>query len=266
MIKIIFSDMDGTLLDENGQLPPDFDEVMAELKKRNVIFAPASGRQYYALLRQLDKYKDDFMFLAENGTYGAYKGKEIFSNVIDKTEYLRVLQQLLTLGDIYPVVCGKKCSYILERWREHIAELDAFYTVSQYVDSYEEIHDDFIKLAVADCVGQDADKNIYQPMLNFPTKLAITLSSNVWVDFMNPEANKGWAVKNVQRIMYFKPEECAAFGDYLNDYEMMQSVYYSYAMANAHPKLKEVARFEAPSHKEYGVMQQIRAFIDQGLI
>ena len=104
MIKIIFSDMDGTLLDENGQLPPDFDEVMAELKKRNVIFAPASGRQYYALLRQLDKYKDDFMFLAENGTYGAYKGKEIFSNVIDKTEYLRVLQQLLTLGDIYPVV------------------------------------------------------------------------------------------------------------------------------------------------------------------
>ena len=37
MIKIIFSDMDGTLLDENGQLPPDFDEVMSELKKRNVI-------------------------------------------------------------------------------------------------------------------------------------------------------------------------------------------------------------------------------------
>lgn len=65
MIKVIFSDMDGTLLDENGQLPAEFDEVMGELKKRNVIFAPTSGRQYYALMYQMGKYKDDFLFLAE---------------------------------------------------------------------------------------------------------------------------------------------------------------------------------------------------------
>ena len=55
MIKVIFSDMDGTLLDENSQLPAEFDEVMAELKKRGVIFAPTSGRQYFALLHQMGK-------------------------------------------------------------------------------------------------------------------------------------------------------------------------------------------------------------------
>ena len=45
MIKVIFSDMDGTLLDENSQLPAEFDEVMAELKKRGVIFFFSFGRQ-----------------------------------------------------------------------------------------------------------------------------------------------------------------------------------------------------------------------------
>ena len=47
MIKLVFSDMDGTLLDANGQMPPEFDAVMAELRARGVVFAPASGRQYY---------------------------------------------------------------------------------------------------------------------------------------------------------------------------------------------------------------------------
>lgn len=49
MIKIIFSDMDGTLLDEHGNVPEGFDEIAEELQKRGVMFAPASGRQYYSL-------------------------------------------------------------------------------------------------------------------------------------------------------------------------------------------------------------------------
>lgn len=65
MIKIIFSDMDGTLLDDRGNVPEGFDEIAAELKKRGVMFAPASGRQYYSLEDSFQKYKDDFLFLAE---------------------------------------------------------------------------------------------------------------------------------------------------------------------------------------------------------
>lgn len=49
MIKWIISDMDGTLLVDNNRLPEDFDEVMQMLKDRNIMFSPASGRQYQAL-------------------------------------------------------------------------------------------------------------------------------------------------------------------------------------------------------------------------
>lgn len=159
--------MDGTLLDENGQLPAEFDEVMAELKKRNVIFAPTSGRQYFALMYQMGKYKDDFLFLAENGAFSLYKEKEMFSSTIDKAEYMRLLKEVTKLPHIYPVVSGKKDSYVLRQWEPYIGELHKYYTRAEYVDSFEDIDDDFIKLAIADNENEDSVKNIWEPLSHF---------------------------------------------------------------------------------------------------
>lgn len=61
MIKWIISDMDGTLLVEPNKLPDDFDEIMDLLKQHNIMFSPASGRQYQALVSQFPKYKDDLL-------------------------------------------------------------------------------------------------------------------------------------------------------------------------------------------------------------
>ena len=83
---------------------------------------------------------------------------------------------------------------------------------------------------------------------------------------MSPNINKGVAVKNIQRVMNFKPEECAAFGDYLNDREMIQAVGYGFAMANAHPDLKKIAAFETVSNDEAGVLVGIRKLISDGLM
>jgi len=47
--------------------------------------------------------------------------------------------------------------------------------------------------------------------------------------------------------------------------EMMSAAYYSYAMENAYPPVKEAARFVAPSNEEHGVMKTIQSFIKQGL-
>ena len=75
-IKLIFCDMDGTLLDGQSDLPPDFDEVIGEVLRRGAIFAPASGRQYSALVLQMEKYADDFIFISENGTFAAWMEEE----------------------------------------------------------------------------------------------------------------------------------------------------------------------------------------------
>ena len=264
MIKIIFSDMDGTLLDENGELPEEFPEVIAELKKRGVIFAPSSGRQYFALLEQMGEYKNEFMFLAENGAFNIYKEKEICSSVLDMDLVHRVIAEA-DKHHFFAILCGKKNAYARKEWEPYIHEARRFFTHSIFVDSFDDVDDEFVKIAFADCEGLDAEHNLMPVLTQFEPEQQVSLSSNYWVDILNPGINKGWAIKHIQERFGFKPEECAAFGDYMNDAEMMSSVYYSYAMANAHPKVKELARFEAKSNAEHGVMVQIRELLKSGL-
>ena len=74
------------------------------------------------------------------------------------------------------------------------------------------------------------------------------------------------AVRRLQERLGVAPKECAAFGDYLNDVEMLEAVGHSFAMANAHPAVKRVALEEVPPNTEYGVMRKLRELLDDGRI
>ena len=267
MIKIIFSDMDGTLLTSENKLPAGFDEIIAELKKRGVIFAPASGRQYFSLLKTFTQYKDEFIFLADNGTLVMRHGEEMFSQPMKNDIALEMLYEAAKIKNILRVYCGKKNAYIqdFQDTPEYRAQLAKYYTHNEVIKVWAEIDDVVIKLAFFDN-NHNADENIYQKLKRFNGEVQVILSSDEWVDVMMPGVNKGSAVRKVQQMLDIKPEECAAFGDYLNDYEMLQSVGYSFAMSNAHPNLKKVAKFETVSNDEGGVLVGIKKLFDMGLI
>ena len=266
MIKLIMSDMDGTLLDENGQLPAGFDDIIRQLKERNVLFAPCSGRQYYSLLDTFKGYEDDFLFLAENGTMVQYQGHELFSCVMDKKLGLKALQETREVPGLYEVYCGKKGAYVLrDKFTEAFqAELMKYYTHAEVVDSFDDVEDEMIKAAFFDEMGQ-ADERIYPRLKKYAGPFQVAISSDYWVDMMRFDINKGIAIQQVQKRLKIAPMECAAFGDFLNDTEMMSSVYYSFAMENAHPYIKKLARFSTASNKEHGVLQGIQKLIDDGL-
>ena len=267
MIKLIMSDMDGTLLDENNQLPAGFDDMMAELKQRGVIFGPSSGRQYYSLVETFPAYENEFLFLAENGTMVKYHQKELFSSPLRKSYAFRVLEVGLKLPDIFCAYCGKKDAYILENQQqpEYLAELAKYYTHNTVVSDFHEVEDEVIKVSLYDKTGH-ASTTIYPHLAQFQGPMQVVRSSDFWVDVMCFGINKGIALQQVQKKLRISPMECAVFGDYLNDLEIMSSAYYSFAMANAHHKIKDVARFETASNAENGVLKGIQRLIDEGLI
>lgn len=268
MIRLIFSDMDGTLLDENGQMPPEFDAVMAQLRERGALFAPASGRQYYALLRQMKRYQDEFIFVAENGTFVARQDEELFSSVIPPAAVQAILRRADALPEVFPVLCGKRLAYVRPEWQPYVSNMTQYFTRYEMVDDLESVAagQDIIKVALCDCAHGEAEQRIYPAMQGFPEELKVVLSSNYWVDVMNAGVNKGTAVQKLQRRLGIAPEECAAFGDYLNDAEMLAAVGYGFAMENAHPDVKKIARYRALSNKEHGVMRKLQELLAQGRI
>ena len=70
MIKLICSDIDGTLLPEGtAEINPEIFDVIRKLKEKDIIFAAASGRPYSSIVRLFESVKNDIIFVSENGAY-----------------------------------------------------------------------------------------------------------------------------------------------------------------------------------------------------
>ena len=67
MIQLIASDMDGTLLDADKKLPPQFPALLEELYRRDITLAIASGRSRTALLSLFGDLAEELIFICDNG-------------------------------------------------------------------------------------------------------------------------------------------------------------------------------------------------------
>jgi HAD superfamily hydrolase (TIGR01484 family) len=86
MIKLIITDMDGTLLNSKNEINDEFWEIQDKLSKQDVIFAVASGRPYYNLVERFKNIKDNMLFISENGACVMYQEKEIYSNTMKRED------------------------------------------------------------------------------------------------------------------------------------------------------------------------------------
>ena len=92
-------------------------------------------------------------------------------------------------------------------------------------------------------------------------RMKITIAGDMWMDCMKPGINKGQAVKLLQDSLEIKPEETMAFGDQLNDIEMLEQAYYSFAVGNARPEVKATARFQTDTNVNDGVLKILKLLL-----
>lgn len=260
-IKFVATDMDGTLLDDNSRLCNSFYDIHQQLEEKGIIFAAASGRQYYSLMRTFAPIKDRMMFIAENGTMVMHKGKELYSCGIDTPSIKAIIQQARAIEGTHIVLCGKQSAYIETHDVHALEEIAKYYHRCEQVDDLLAVEDEFIKVAILNFSG--SEEFVY-PTINeaFGQSHQVVVSAKIWLDVMNAEASKGAALKHLQQTLGFTFEQTMVFGDYLNDLEMLREAYYSYAMDNAHPQVKQVARFTAPSNQEQGVIKVLKEYLE----
>ncbi|OBU12796.1 HAD family hydrolase [Photobacterium aquimaris] len=256
-IKFIATDMDGTLLNDNKQLPDNFYDVFNELHAKNIIFSAASGRQYQSLVNTFEPVKDKMLFIAENGTLVMYQGKELYSSTIPTSEIHAIITSVKAIENTFIVLCGKNSAYTETTDPQALEEINKYYHNLEIVSDLLAVDDEFIKIAVLNFNG--TEQQIYPIIAPLYSQThQVVVSAKVWLDIMHKTASKGSAIKELQRIFNFTFEESMSFGDFLNDVEMLKETYFSYAMDNAHPKIKQLARFHAPSNNEQGVMTVIK--------
>ena len=261
-VKLIAADMDGTLLDSNKNLSPYLFDLVKTLKDKDVKFAIASGRQYFNLLENFEDIKEELVYISDNGSIVYDKGHSIYVNEINKEEVKKALKDIRKGEGMYPILCGVESAYVENDNEVFLENAIMYYAKLEIVEDLMDIldKDKICKLAVFDEI--DAEKNSLELLEKYNENLMVCLSGNEWVDLMNPGVNKGEAIKILQKNYNISYDETMAFGDYLNDYEMMQSCKYSYAMENAHPKLKEICSYRAKSNDDDGVVHAIKEYFE----
>jgi hypothetical protein len=251
-IKLVVSDMDGTLLNSKHEVSPQFLRIFKDLQEQEIKFAVASGRQYYSLRERMDEIKDELIYIAENGAIVIQHEQELHVVPMQKEIVHELIQEVRKLENKYLILCGREQAYIESTAPEFMEPFLNHYEKYKVVDDLMEVEDDlFLKFTICDLSG--AEKNSLPYLKHFEDRLQVKLSGEIWIDFNHKEAQKGNALIAVQEQMNIKKEETVAFGDYLNDLELFEHSGYSYAMQNAHKKVKAVATHHAGSNDELGV-------------
>ena len=251
-IRLVATDMDGTLLNTRGQVSDHFFQIFKELKSQGIIFVAASGRQYYSIIDKLHPIQNEIYVIAENGALMMHKGKELATVAIQREMYLKLLERARLLNDSQIILCGRKKGYIEDYGEAFIEMFKEYYSKYEIVDDLTKITDDqYLKIAICNQKGSEA--YLYPAFKDLETDLKVKISGDIWLDLSHANANKGYALQMLQKQLGISKDETLVFGDYNNDIEMMDSASYSFAMQNAHPNLKAVAKYTTKSNNEGGV-------------
>ena len=261
MIKMIATDMDGTFLDSEKRFDPEFIDLFYQMKEKNIKFVIASGNQYYRLYQKFLPLSDQMYFIAENGSFIAEGARELYCNIIEKDDVEKIKELLLDYNELLVVLCGRKGAYILEKNRQYKDEIKKYYCNYRFVETFDDISDGIMKIAVYD-PNDKLDIVFNEIGSKLPDNVKTVTSGNNWVDIQNNDINKGIAMRFLQAIYEIEPDECMAFGDQMNDYELLQQVKYSYAMANAVDPIKEIAYDIADTNDRQGVLSKIKEVLE----
>lgn len=147
-IKMVVTDMDGTLLNSNHEVSGRFFSVFEKLRQKGIHFVAASGRQYHSMLAKLYPIKDEIIFIAENGALVKKKEQELSITPICQNLKKQLLAVVEEIDGAYAMLCGAYKSYFDAKSIAFLDQLKEYYSAYEIVENYAHVTDEIVKIAV----------------------------------------------------------------------------------------------------------------------
>ena len=233
-IKIIFFDIDGTLIDMHTKnISEKMLETLIRLKENGNILCIATGRSPISL-PHFDGVEFD-AFLTFNGSYCFDKYHTILSNSIPADDVQTIIQNATAINR--PVSLATRERLVANGKEKNLEEYFSFAHLELEVsDDFEEVTKEEIYQVMLGCVESE-----YPEIMKNVRRAKITAWWDRAVDIIPSDGGKGIAVEKILKYYNLDKAYALAFGDGNNDIEMLQAVGTGVAMENASHRLKEIA-------------------------
>lgn len=244
--KIVFFDIDGTILDDDKQIPQSTRKAIGALQESGVYTAIATGRGPDEM-EWVCKELGINSYVGINGSYVIFNGKEVYLKQIEQEEVIQLAKTVenydhslafVTHNDTWALHAGhpliERCIKDLKMaYPRAEKELHINRPVNQAIVYCEEKYDEMYRRA--------------HPNLEF------IRFHEVGMDAMPKGNSKAIGIEKMIQAAGFKRENTYAFGDGPNDLEMLSFVGYGIAMGNSVPELKVLADYVTTSNMDNGI-------------
>ncbi|MDF2606928.1 MAG: haloacid dehalogenase-like family hydrolase [Bacillales bacterium] len=250
---IVFFDLDGTLLNENKEIPKTAIDAIKKLKEKGVFVALATGRAPY-MFYEIRKMLEIDTFVSFNGQYVVHKNEVIFKNPLNSIELDKISECALKSGIPVAFMTHEQTKANME-YHPHMAE--SLGTLKHYLPPFDpKFH---------------LNNEIYQSLLFVSSENEHLFINNYkefnfirWhnysVDIVPNGGSKAKGIEKVIEMLGSSINDVYAFGDGLNDIEMLETVGTGIAMGNAHENLKKVANHITFHVDEDGIYKGLKHF------
>ncbi|MQQ51945.1 Cof-type HAD-IIB family hydrolase [Streptococcus mitis] len=272
-IKLIATDLDGTLLDPKGQVDlPRLEKILDHLEERGIRFVIATGNEIHRVKQLLGHLTERVVLIVANGAR-IFEGNQLLqAQTWDDDMVNRALeffkgrecqdQFVVTSMNGGFVKEGTVFTQLENFMTPEMIEL--FYQRMNFVEELEShLFGGVLKMSLV--VGEERSDSVLEEINQlFNGHVQAVSSGYGCIDILQAGIHKAWGLQELLKRWDIKAEEIMAFGDSENDVEMLQLAGISYAMENADDKAKAVATDFAPSNSQAGVYQVLEDWLEKG--
>lgn len=272
-IRVIATDMDGTLLDPKGQLDlPRLEKILDKLDQCDIRFVIATGNEVHRMRQLLGHLAERVVLVVANGARIFENNELIQAQTWDDAMVDKALAHFKgrECQDQF-VVTAMNGGFVKKG--TVFTELDKFMTPEMIEKLYQRMNfvDEFdpnlfggvLKMSMV--VGEERLDSVLQEVNDlFDGRVRAVSSGYGCIDILQDGIHKAWGLVELLKRWNLKPEQIMAFGDSENDIEMLELAGISYAMENAEEAVKRVATKVAPANSQAGVYKVLENWLERG--
>lgn len=262
MIKLVASDMDGTLLDESSHVPEETFGLIHELHERGVRFVASSGRRYDTLRWFFGPVADEISYVASLGTQVYADGRLLDREVFSTLSVQRLFETCHMFDCLHLAVYEDSATYLIDDLSAYISELDKDLGTATRVYDPPSPEVNIIKAAVCCDRPELITEMAYVLERELGDWFTFLPSGSRWIDVTPAHLSKATGLAQVMRYFGVERDEVMAFGDSMNDYQMLRFVGHPVVVENARYSLKQVAERVIGPNTAHSVQAALRELLE----
>lgn len=246
MIKMIISDLDGTLLSFDNKVHDDDTNAIHTALEHGIDFCLASGRKDLDI-QAVAKLIGDSKFhrISQNGAFVFSSDDQELHRTSFEPEIAKKLYERIIGEDVITILSTIDKEYV-EVKDDVILKIEErlFSPIEEEKDLRDKIGESIHTSKIIINGAEKAIRQLQKELMDtFPNDLDTFISESKILDVMPKNISKGNAIKILIKKLGLSPNEIACIGDSYNDIPMFQLTENSFAMASAHPDVKKEANF-----------------------